>query len=408
MCRQCVKANRTEECDYDDGRQKSRTQILQEKIAKLETRIRELEDGDEDDIGLDMDSMGFAGDAGYGSGNENALFKSPSQFDLDLSQFGGSGASNSTLSFDPSLGISTAGHFDAAAASSLGFDIQPHLGDQHSHQQFNAHGDPTFAPPFSHSPPATAMASSSSSTGTVYPPTAGIHHTGVGAGDAFFANADALGMSAFIPAAQQDRGTSQLHSHTMSSSTWPPSAIDNGAGVDGTGQYLEYLGAPIMHASNSPAHSSGSSAHGQSVWPGQSQSQSHMLGMPSYAQTHGTGTTTFYNQSGSSYASGSGSGSGPLDSVLFDSQVQSHQRHPYGVSPSAPGSNASFGLSGNSGLSSTSGQATFSSAQRSAPGSGRAGKQKAGPSIWEREVLRREQRQILCVVSSSFFAIRIY
>lgn len=43
MCRQCVKANRAEECEYDDGRQKSRTQILQEKIAKLEERIRELD-----------------------------------------------------------------------------------------------------------------------------------------------------------------------------------------------------------------------------------------------------------------------------------------------------------------------------------------------------------------------------
>ncbi|TDL20139.1 hypothetical protein BD410DRAFT_899724 [Rickenella mellea] len=43
VCRQCVKANRSDDCEYDDGRQKSRTQILQEKIAKLEDRIRELD-----------------------------------------------------------------------------------------------------------------------------------------------------------------------------------------------------------------------------------------------------------------------------------------------------------------------------------------------------------------------------
>ncbi|GJJ11872.1 hypothetical protein Clacol_006110 [Clathrus columnatus] len=42
-CAQCVKANRAVDCDYDDGKSKSRTQILQEKISTLETRLRELE-----------------------------------------------------------------------------------------------------------------------------------------------------------------------------------------------------------------------------------------------------------------------------------------------------------------------------------------------------------------------------
>ncbi|KAF8589685.1 hypothetical protein K439DRAFT_1404641 [Ramaria rubella] len=42
-CGQCIKANRSGDCDYDDGKSKSRTQLLQEKVATLEHRLRELE-----------------------------------------------------------------------------------------------------------------------------------------------------------------------------------------------------------------------------------------------------------------------------------------------------------------------------------------------------------------------------
>ncbi|KAF8485629.1 hypothetical protein JB92DRAFT_1537554 [Gautieria morchelliformis] len=42
-CGQCLKSNRSHDCDYDDGKSKSRTQLLQEKVAVLETRLRELE-----------------------------------------------------------------------------------------------------------------------------------------------------------------------------------------------------------------------------------------------------------------------------------------------------------------------------------------------------------------------------
>ncbi|KAL5512035.1 hypothetical protein ACEPAH_5254 [Sanghuangporus vaninii] len=78
VCRQCVKANRADECDYDDGRQKSRTQILQEKIAKLEDRIRELESAEEQpfsdeqdydsydtSLGQDMTATSFAEGLGH-------------------------------------------------------------------------------------------------------------------------------------------------------------------------------------------------------------------------------------------------------------------------------------------------------------------------------------------------------
>lgn len=43
VCQQCTKANRAHDCEYDDGKSKSRTQIMQEKILKQEARIRELE-----------------------------------------------------------------------------------------------------------------------------------------------------------------------------------------------------------------------------------------------------------------------------------------------------------------------------------------------------------------------------
>lgn len=43
ICQQCAKANRPHDCEYDDGKTKSRTQVMQEKILRQEARIRELE-----------------------------------------------------------------------------------------------------------------------------------------------------------------------------------------------------------------------------------------------------------------------------------------------------------------------------------------------------------------------------
>ncbi|KAK0505291.1 hypothetical protein EDD18DRAFT_1399387 [Armillaria luteobubalina] len=43
-CQQCVRAKKADCCEYDDGKGKTRTQILKETIARLEHRIRELED----------------------------------------------------------------------------------------------------------------------------------------------------------------------------------------------------------------------------------------------------------------------------------------------------------------------------------------------------------------------------
>jgi hypothetical protein len=43
-CQQCVRAKKGDACEYDDGKGKTRTQLLRENIVRLEQRIRELED----------------------------------------------------------------------------------------------------------------------------------------------------------------------------------------------------------------------------------------------------------------------------------------------------------------------------------------------------------------------------
>ena len=45
-CQQCVKAKKSEGCEYDDGKGKTRTQLMREHIARLESRIKELESSD--------------------------------------------------------------------------------------------------------------------------------------------------------------------------------------------------------------------------------------------------------------------------------------------------------------------------------------------------------------------------
>ncbi|KAI0769392.1 hypothetical protein BD413DRAFT_83223 [Trametes elegans] len=42
-CAQCVRAKKADACEYDDGKGKTRTQLMREHIARLEMRVRELE-----------------------------------------------------------------------------------------------------------------------------------------------------------------------------------------------------------------------------------------------------------------------------------------------------------------------------------------------------------------------------
>ncbi|KAJ3563309.1 hypothetical protein NP233_g9022 [Leucocoprinus birnbaumii] len=43
-CQQCTRAKKPDACEYDDGKGKTRTQIMRETISRLERRVRELED----------------------------------------------------------------------------------------------------------------------------------------------------------------------------------------------------------------------------------------------------------------------------------------------------------------------------------------------------------------------------
>lgn len=46
-CQQCVRAKKAEGCEYDDGKGKTRTQLMREHISRLEMRIKELEHPDQ-------------------------------------------------------------------------------------------------------------------------------------------------------------------------------------------------------------------------------------------------------------------------------------------------------------------------------------------------------------------------
>ncbi|KAF8697202.1 hypothetical protein AX14_001435 [Amanita brunnescens Koide BX004] len=45
-CQQCIRSKKGDICEYDDGKGKTRTQLLREHVVRLEQRIRELEDPD--------------------------------------------------------------------------------------------------------------------------------------------------------------------------------------------------------------------------------------------------------------------------------------------------------------------------------------------------------------------------
>lgn len=47
MCGPCTRTNRSEDCEYTDAQGRSRTQMLEENITRLEARIRELENPDD-------------------------------------------------------------------------------------------------------------------------------------------------------------------------------------------------------------------------------------------------------------------------------------------------------------------------------------------------------------------------
>ncbi|KAH8824646.1 hypothetical protein DL96DRAFT_1614642 [Flagelloscypha sp. PMI_526] len=87
VCRVCFKMNRADQCEYDDKKQKSRTQKLREKLAMLEERIRELESDPRSNESPSEDQNGS------GSAFDTS--------DLDLSAFPDLGGSSFGNAFGP-------------------------------------------------------------------------------------------------------------------------------------------------------------------------------------------------------------------------------------------------------------------------------------------------------------------
>ncbi|KAJ7577548.1 hypothetical protein C8J56DRAFT_1031517 [Mycena floridula] len=118
VCRQCTKADKVDECQYDDHRQKSRTQKLREKLTMLEERIRELE------------SDGHVGPSSErASSSSDTLDLTPYQ-DIQASQpwpVASSSSSSPAPSSAGSLTASLAPPGTSSRGSSVGFG--PHLFD---------------------------------------------------------------------------------------------------------------------------------------------------------------------------------------------------------------------------------------------------------------------------------------
>ena len=49
VCTPCIEAKRIEDCEYTDNQGITRTQMLEENVARLESRLRELEGGVDSD-----------------------------------------------------------------------------------------------------------------------------------------------------------------------------------------------------------------------------------------------------------------------------------------------------------------------------------------------------------------------
>ena len=52
MCTPCIEANKIDDCEYTDNQGRTRTQMLEEDIARLEARLQELEGGPNPSLSL--------------------------------------------------------------------------------------------------------------------------------------------------------------------------------------------------------------------------------------------------------------------------------------------------------------------------------------------------------------------
>ncbi|KAJ7646877.1 hypothetical protein FB45DRAFT_677487, partial [Roridomyces roridus] len=47
VCGQCTRAPKDDDCEYQEGRSRSRTKVLEDTVARLEARLQELEHPEE-------------------------------------------------------------------------------------------------------------------------------------------------------------------------------------------------------------------------------------------------------------------------------------------------------------------------------------------------------------------------
>ncbi|KAJ7252117.1 hypothetical protein B0H12DRAFT_1233997 [Mycena haematopus] len=114
-CQQCTRAKKGDTCEYDDGKGKTRTQLLRETIVRLEQRVRELEDPDYISPAVtlyDPHLRGFSesppsssydstGDASFSAGH--SPFPSESAAHSPEGSWGHTGASASPPLFSPDI-----------------------------------------------------------------------------------------------------------------------------------------------------------------------------------------------------------------------------------------------------------------------------------------------------------------
>ncbi|TFY82400.1 hypothetical protein EWM64_g1612 [Hericium alpestre] len=82
-CQQCQRAKKGDLCEYDDGKGKTRTQVLRENIARLEARIKELEDPERTSSSVTLfDPHSF----GYSEESSSSSAGSPSSLSFSQSQ----------------------------------------------------------------------------------------------------------------------------------------------------------------------------------------------------------------------------------------------------------------------------------------------------------------------------------
>ncbi|CAL1711177.1 unnamed protein product [Somion occarium] len=75
VCGQCVRFNRERDCEYTDGDQRSRTEILEEQIATLQARIGTLENP--------VDPVATIQVSQFRNGSRRSPFEDPAEFGID-------------------------------------------------------------------------------------------------------------------------------------------------------------------------------------------------------------------------------------------------------------------------------------------------------------------------------------